>query len=228
MLALASFAYLQDMATKHPLAFCAYVVEWFSTRRVSPERRHEVGRLINQLLGPPTHESEDPTSGEITAALCQRKVSKDDVVAMRWMAHRFESYDLLRAEHPGVSGWAAMKRLLVILAQRDRTQERLSKRPRQAVLNCHLDNCEKAYARSSQTLSKQATSAVRERLQALLDRVKTDEERAPPHTPTAVPAPDALEVAEVTVHPPTPAGGTTAPAPPGEPPAGSGQWPAGE
>jgi len=94
---------------------------WQAHHRRGLEVRHQTGLILNRRFGPPT---ERQAYGEATLKRYSERlgVSESDLSRMRWFAHRFESLEAMRAEHPQVTSWTAVKELLASLRQPEAAQ----------------------------------------------------------------------------------------------------------
>jgi len=87
------------------------VESWKAGQQKDLEGRHEVGGLLNEHLGPPT-ERQAYGKGILKEAATRLSISASELTRMRWFAHHFKDLDDLKAGHPNVTNWTAVKLLL--------------------------------------------------------------------------------------------------------------------
>jgi len=84
---------------------------WQSECQNGLVRRHQMGALLNQELGPP---SQRLASGQRILKLAAEHltISESELSRMRWFAHLFPTVADLRETHPGITCWMLFKQKL--------------------------------------------------------------------------------------------------------------------
>jgi hypothetical protein len=73
--------------------------------------RHQMGKLLNARLGPPT-ERQPHGQQVLKEAAEELEFSESDLNRMRWFAYLFGSVAALRQSHPEIDSWAKFKAAL--------------------------------------------------------------------------------------------------------------------
>ena len=78
------------------------------------DKRHRMGSLVNQRLGPPT--KRQPHGKQVLKLASDRlRISVSELSRMRQLAHRFPTVAALREQHPWVDSFTRFKELLSTL-----------------------------------------------------------------------------------------------------------------
>jgi len=93
------------------------VAQWLGNHRKDLEIRHWTGVLLNERLGPP-YEAQAYGPGVLKRVGEECRISQSEISRMRWFAHRFDTLDRFRQEHPEVNSWTEFKEMLPDLKPR--------------------------------------------------------------------------------------------------------------
>jgi len=105
--------------TKDDLRLIGHLAKlWQGHHRKDLEIRHRTGVLLNEGLGPPT-KPQAYGPGILKRAAEECGIAQSELSRMRSFAHRFDTLDRFRQEHPGVSTWTKVKELLPGLKPRN-------------------------------------------------------------------------------------------------------------
>jgi hypothetical protein len=81
------------------------------------ETRHEMGKLLNERLGPPT-ERQNYGEAILKQAAKRLQISVSELNRMRWFAHLFSDFAALRTARPAIRSWMQFKAALPSLKPR--------------------------------------------------------------------------------------------------------------
>jgi len=95
--------------------------QWHAHEKKGLESRFDLGKLLNEHIGPPTTRSKRG-KGVVAKACSELKTTKFEVSRARNFAHAFESIADFVGKHSGVTTWAAVKELLPTVRQKGRGQ----------------------------------------------------------------------------------------------------------
>jgi len=95
--------------------------QWHANEKKGLESRFDLGKLLNEHIGPPTTRSKRG-KGVVAKACSELKTTKFEVSRARNFAHAFESIADFVGKHSGVTTWAAVKELLPTLKKQGKGQ----------------------------------------------------------------------------------------------------------